>query len=230
MPLTIATNLIFPFIISFIGIGFLYANTALFFKDNSVQKKVSKVFIVYLLALSVIETVCHGIGLFSYIFGMLRLDANFFVSHLYFIFQFVFLSYLFYGIIKNKRIKNTIVIVFFVEMVLLAFSYISNPGLFWQFNTFEIVSTSFVLITYAFTFIFLNIDKVHKYFNFCIGLILYLLCSASIFMSGNTDLVLFSNAYIYIDIWVLNSIFYIVFQYKIYQEYRFLKAGRIKQI
>ena len=56
---------------------------------------------------------------------------------------------------------------------------------------------------------------------------LYLSCSIAIFLSGNLELVLIEKPYI--DIWVFNSIFYIVFQIFIFREYLFLKR-KIKSI
>ncbi len=220
LPLTV--NLIVPFAVSFIGLLFLFVNTFLFLKNSDVRKKVSKVFIAYLVTLSIVEIICNTIGVLSHLLGVLKPDANFFVSHFYFGFQFVFLSCLFYTLIDNALIKKGIVFVFCLEALLLLYSYISNPGIFWEFNTFEIISTSLILVAFAFIYIFLNLEREHEYFNFCIGLIMYLLCSMSIFMSGNTELVFITQPYI--DVWVLNSIFYILFQYMIFKEYRFFKT------
>ncbi len=230
MPLTslLAVNLIIPFAVSFIGLFFLYINTVLFLKDKTVNKKVAKVFLLYLFTLAIVETICNSIGVFSYLLELLKPEANFFVSHFYFGFQFIFLSYLFYILIDSKRIKKIILTVFCVEMLLLLYSYISEPAIFWAFNTFEIISTSLILATFAFTYIFLNLEKEHEYFNFCIGLIMYLMCSMAIFMSGNTELVFLTEPYI--DIWVLNSVFYIVFQYKIFSEYKFFKTKKASAI
>ena len=104
--------------------------------------------------------------------------------------------------------------------------YVSNPSLFWKFNEYEIIATSLILVFYALYFIYKEIDKVHYYYNFSIGLILYLLCSISIFLYGNLELVLIEDPYI--DIWIFNTIFYIVFQFMIFREYAFFNSKLYK--
>lgn len=207
-------NLLFGFLVSLIGLAFLVCNTFLFVTNSNIRKKVYKIFLAYLIALSIIETTCH-------IIGYLHPNLNFFISHFYFIFQFTFLSYLFYKLFKEKIMKQLIVYFFIIEILILVSMYYSNPQLFWSFNIYEIVSTSLILVAYALFFIIKNLDVKHNYFNFSVGLILYLCCSITIFLSGNLDLVLVEKPYI--DIWIFNSLFYIIFQYMIYREYSFLK-------
>ncbi|WP_055446589.1 hypothetical protein [Lacinutrix mariniflava] len=117
--------------------------------------------------------------------------------------------------------KQLIVTIFVIEILILAGMYYFNNQLFWTFNIYEIVSTSAILVGYAFVFIFKNFETQHNYFNFSIGLILYLCCSITIFLFGNLDLVLYEDPYI--DIWIFNTLFYIIFQYLVYREYLFFK-------
>lgn len=202
--------MILGFLISLIGLFFLIVNTVLFVTNKTVVKRVSKIFIIYLITLSVIEVFCHVIG-------FLYPNSNSFISHFYFNFQFIFLSYLFYNLFKSFRIKKIILILFFCVLGLIVFTYIENPLLFWEFNPLEIVSTSLFLIILAVFFICKNLENIHDYFNFSLGLIMYLINSIYIFMFGNTELVICEKPYI--DIWVLNSIFYILFQIMIFKEY-----------
>lgn len=201
-------------IINLCGLLFLLINTYLFTKNKQVRNSVSKIFILYLVMLSIIEISCN-------IIGTLNPNSNFFLSHLYFGFQFVLLSILYYNLILNKIFKKNIIVITIIQSIYLIGFYIINKEAFWNFNTYEIISTSFILIFYAQYFLFQNIEKTHKYFNFSIGLTIYLSCSIAIFLSGSLDLVLCEEPYI--DIWVFNSIFYIVFQYFIYKEYLFVK-------
>ena len=112
--------------------------------------------------------------------------------------------------------------VYLIQMTILAVMYIFDPSLFWRFNEYEIIATSFILVVYAFYFIYKEMDKVHYYYNFSIGLILYLLCSVSIFLYGNLELVLIENPHI--DIWIFNTVFYIIFQFMIFREYAFFTS------
>lgn len=196
--------------ISLVGLIWLITNTVLFVKNKAVRKKVSKTFIVYLIALSITEVLCHVIG-------VLKPNSNFFLSHFYFIFQFVFISYLYYTLFNDKKIKQGILFLFVCELGLVAYSYISNPSVFWEFNDLEIISTSILLVIFALFFVYKNLEKVHDYFNFSMGLVMYLMCSIFIFLTGNTELVFLKEPYI--DIWLFNSVFYILFQFMIFREY-----------
>lgn len=207
-------NFLLVYSISIIGLIFLIINAFLFNTNKKVSKKVSKVFLWYLILLSVIEFSCNAIGI-------LKPNANFFISHFYFGFQFVFVSLLYYKLIRNVLIRKLIATIAIVELGYLLSFYVINPEKFWVFNTYEIISTSVILVIYALYFLFVNLELQHKYFNFSIGLILYLTCSITIFLSGHLELVLCEEPYI--DIWVFNSLFYIVFQIFVYREYLFVK-------
>ena len=69
-------------------------------------------------------------------------------------------------------------------------------------NEAVIITSTALLLFYIVTFLFIykEINKVHYYYNFSIGLVLYLLCSITIFLSGNLELVLIEDPYI--DIWI----------------------------
>ena len=125
-------------------------------------------------------------------------------------------------LIGNKIFSKIILITYITQMVILIAMYILDPSLFWKFNEYEIISTSFILVFYALYFIYKEMDKVHYYYNFSIGLILYLLCSVSIFLYGNLELVLIENPHI--DIWIFNTVFYIIFQFMIFREYAFFTS------
>lgn len=206
---------LFSFVISLLGLFFLVFNTILFLRNSQIKKQISNVFLIYLVTLSIIEVACH-------IIGILQPNSNFFISHFYFIFQFTFLSYLYHKLIGSNFISKIILFVYLIQMTILAVMYIFDPSLFWRFNEYEIIATSFILVVYAFYFIYKEMDKVHYYYNFSIGLILYLLCSVSIFLYGNLELVLIENPHI--DIWIFNTVFYIIFQFMIFREYAFFTS------
>lgn len=208
-------NDIFIFSLSLIGLSFLLINTLLFFTDKNVRNNTENTFLGYLISLSIVETACHIIGFLSY-------GNNFFVSHFYFYFQFLYVLLLFKKLITNKSIKKSIILVLLAQTLILLVMYISKPSSFWAFNNYEIISISLVLIIYALYFIFSNLSAVHNYFNFSIGLILYFACSVAIFTVGNLELVLCVDPYI--DIWIFNIIFFITFQLFIYREYLFMKS------
>lgn len=212
---------LFFFGISLLGLLFLFFNTFLFLRKKEIHSQVSKVFLGYLVSLCVIETACN-------IIGILKPNSNFFISHFYFIFQFTFLSYLYYTLFESEFFKKTIIIIYISQIIVLAYMYYIDTSLFWKFNHYEIIATSLILVFYALYFIYKEFDKVHFYYNFSIGLILYLLCSISIFLYGNLELVLLEDPYI--DIWIFNTIFYILFQFMILREYAFFNAVVLKEV
>jgi len=208
---------IIAFSLSLFGLLFLISNTILFFLNKVVRSKTEKTFLWYLFSLCIVEIVCH-------IIGFLYFGQNFFVSHFYFYFQFLFLSILYRKIISNSLFKKIITIVLLLQTAILVGMYILNPSSFWIFNYYEIISISIILILYALYYIFSNLATEHRYFNFSVGLILYLACSVTIFSVGNLELVLCEDPFI--DIWIFNIIFYILYQIFIFKEFLFLKSKK----
>lgn len=198
------------FSISLIGLFFLIINSFLFVTKQKNRDNLYKTLTCYLVSLSIIEIICNYIGFF-------KPGNNLFLSHFYFNFQFIFLSFFFYKLFENKLLKTTTTIVFLTIATILIIQYIVNPNLFWEFNLFEILSISFILICYSLIHLYNSLGKEKSYYYFCIGLISYLLCSSIIFMSGNLELVFCQNPYI--DIWIFNSILYIVYQILIFKEW-----------
>jgi hypothetical protein len=208
-------NDILGFSLSLVGLFFLIFNTILFLTNKNVRVKTKKTFLWYLFSLCIIEIACHVIGFLSF-------GNNFFISHFYFYFQLIYISLLYKDLIANQTIKKIILIVLVFQTLILAGMYFKNPNSFWEFNVYEIISISLILIIYALYYIFSNLSKEHNYFNFSIGLVLYLACSITIFSSGNLELVLCKEPFI--DIWIFNVIFYIIFQVFILKEFLSLKS------
>ncbi len=210
-------NDIIAFSLSLVGLFFLIFNTILFFTKKNVRVKTKKTFLWYLFSLCIIEITCHVIGFLSF-------GNNFFISHFYFYFQLIFISLLYKDLILNQIIKKTILIVLVLQTLILAGMYFKNPNSFWEFNVYEIISISLILIIYALYYIFSNLSTEHNYFNFSIGLVLYLACSITIFSSGNLELVLCKDPYI--DIWIFNILFFFIFQVFILKEFLFLQSKK----
>lgn len=205
--------MVFSLVISLLGLLFLLINAILFFTTFKNRNLLYKIITIYLILLFIVESCCNYIG-------FLYPNNNLFLSHYYFIFQFLFLSLFFYNLFKNPILKNLVVVFLVLETVALIQQYLKTPAIYWKFNLFEIASTSVLLLLYAVIYLIINfkITK-HPYFFFCSGLIIYLSSSAIIFLSGNTDLVLFTKP-IYFDVWIFNSLFYLVYQYLIYREWK----------
>lgn len=211
--------MLFPFLVSLVGLFFLLANAIRFYMTCKNRDILYRIVTAYLVLLFCVELLCN-------IIGFLYPNSNFFLSHYYFVFQFITLNLFFYKSFSNKTLKQVIVIVFVSVMLFLGCQYYRKPSLYWEFNLVEIAITSIPLLFYAIYFIVLNLKKdKHNYFYFCNGLIIYLTSSAGIFLSGNSNSVILTEPFI-LDFWFFNSLFYILYQFMIYKEWKVLNYRR----
>lgn len=213
--------MLFPFLVSLVGLFFLLINSICFYSTRKNKDVRYLIIMVYLIFLFVEELCCNIIG-FNYP------GSNFFLSHYYFIFQFIFLSLFFYSLLSNTLWKKTILFFLILVLIVLAVQYYRTPDLYWRFNLFEIGITSGLLILYALIFLIENFkSRKPDYLYFCNGLIIYLASSLSIFLSGNSDSVIFTEPFL-LDFWFFNSLFYILYQFLIFKEWKVLKhkSGR----
>ena len=202
------------FAISIFSLLLLLVNVILFLsKYRKFKSDVYTIVAIYLLGLFCVEFFCN-------IIGYLNPGANFFLSHYYFNTQFLLLSIFFYKLFNQPKLKKIVVVNFIIVFTIIITTYIHDPTLYWKFNLFEIVATSLLLIIYALIHIYNLLGETKQYFYLTIGLVIYLLCSCMIYLSGNYELVFIKDPYI--DIWVFNSIFYIVYQLLIYVEWKHL--------
>lgn len=207
--------MLFPFIISLAGLFFLLINGILFFRTRKDKGFLYQIITVYLILLFVEELCCNIIGFYSP-------GSNFFLSHYYFLFQFIALSVFFYNLFRNIILKRIVLYCLILVLMILIVQYYETPGLYWEFNFLEIEMTSILLIIYALIFLIKNFKRAkHEYLYLCNGLIIYLASSLSIFLSGNTDSVIFTEPFI-LDFWFFNSLFYILYQFLIFKEWRSL--------
>lgn len=138
---------------------------------------------------------------------------NISMSHYYFISQFLLLSLFYLEIIhvqvQRKIIKTLLIII----PVFLGIQYSFQPELIFKFNIIEVFITSFTLIIYA-TFHFYNMLSSNKTFYYInSGILIYLLGSTIIFLSGNVLIIKNSsiNQFLYVvNINVLLYIFYLI--------------------
>jgi len=205
---------LFGFALSVFSLLLLLINAILFLsKVSFFQNKTYKYVSIYLSTLFVVELFCNTIG-------FLYPDQNLYLSHFYFNAQFLLLSVVFYRLFSNLKVKKVIIVNYVVVSIIILGMYVYDAGLFWQFNLFEIVSTSLLLIVYALMHLYNTLGEKKKYFYLTLGLIMYLLCSSMIFLFGNYELVFIEDPYI--DIWIFNTLFYIVYQGLIFTEWKYI--------
>lgn len=198
-------------ILAFIGYFFLLLNFILFFKSIANRGKAYKLFVFYL-----------GLILIVQIWSELLIRQktnNLFLSHFYFIGQFVILTLFYFNLLKKVDLQRKIVKGGSITVLLiLGWQYFNNPSLFFEFNLLEIFVTSFVIIIYA-VFHFYNLLNEKKEFYYInIGVVMYLFGSTILFLAGNFMISL--NPEINQLPWIFNSFLYIVYHVFIFVEWK----------
>lgn len=213
--ITLQTNLLFPFAISLLGLGLLIFNSLKFFLTKKNKDKNYQILSWFLVSLAVIEIFCN-------VMGFLKPGSNIFLSHFSLFLNFALLSYFFYRLIQSP-VRKFIPFYFMLVVAIIAYQNIQNPETFFRFNLFEIISISVALIFYALLFIYENLDKNRGFIYFSIGLIVYFLCSSTIFLSGNLNLI-FVEKPILLDVWIFNSLAFIVYQIYVFKDWKILNS------
>jgi hypothetical protein len=199
----------YSFLVNF-GYFLLFVNFIVFAIGLSKQQKSYVIFTTYLFFI-----VC--VQMSTLVLSKLGMN-NLFLSHFYFIGQFLMLSLFYYNLINDSLQKKIIRITCVLALLSLVIQYSVRPDLFFKFNLYEIFITSFLLIIYS-TFHFynmLNDKRVFYYIN--VGILLYLLGSTILFLVGNLSITLSSKYYKLPS--RINYILYIIFQLFILIEWK----------
>ncbi|CAM1356675.1 hypothetical protein [Tenacibaculum halocynthiae] len=205
------------FVLSVFSLFLLLINSILFVsKVKKINNSTYSYVATYLVILFIVELFCNTIG---YLYP----GQNFYLSHFYFNAQFILLSIVFYRLFKSQKLKKLVILNYVIVTLIILGMYIYNNQLFWQFNLFEIAMTSVLLIIYALIHLSNTMGTKKKYFYLSVGMILYLLCSSLIFLFGNYELVFIEDPYI--DIWIFNTLFYIVYQVFIFVEWNYINKN-----
>lgn len=197
-------------IIIYIGILLLLLNTLLFSQRFFIDKKPLRIFIIYLFITLIIQITARVL--------LNNKIPNIYLSHFYFISQFLLLSLFYKKIIKSKTKTKMITITLFVVLASITYLFISNPSIFYKFSLFEVVICSIPLVIYSIFYFMESFGfENKKYLFFNSGLFIYLLSSTLIFSSGN----LMENLPKDINriVWVLNASLYLVYQILIFIEW-----------
>ena len=193
------------------NIGYIFLGINFILSLILINKKMPRSFYVFTFYLFVI--LCIQI-LASYLKN-LGIN-NLYLSHYYFILQFLLLSYFYYQVLENDFQKKIIKITVPLCLLILGIQYWYNLELFYKFNLFEIFITSFLLIIFAMFHFYniLNEKRIYYYINS--GIFIYLFGSTFLFITGNLINTL-TNDFRNI-IWILNGFLYIIYQIYIFIE------------
>lgn len=197
-------------ILAYFGHFLLLVNMLICFSFFYNKERTYNVFFFYLSCVFCIQVLVSALK----VLGV----NNLFLSHYYFIFQFVLLSYFYLLILKNELQKKIVLVCFFLCLLSLCLQYILNSSLFKVFNLFEVFITSFLLIVYSSFHLFNQLDRVKKFYYINLGILIYLFGSTVLFLVGNLMLK-FDLKYNKVP-WVLNSLLYIVYQLFILYEWK----------
>ncbi|AXO80486.1 hypothetical protein DZC78_08855 [Olleya aquimaris] len=192
------------------GIAILFINAILFFKSYTSKKSMAfKYFSIYLGTSLIIVVITSTLSFFS--------KDNLYLSHFYFIGQFILLS-LFYKELFNstqKKIVNTILI---LVLLTLSIQYANKPNLFFKFFVFEIFITSFPIVIYSIIHLYNSISKKGAFIYINAGILIYLTTSTLIFILGDY-LSEYNNTTIK-KIWLVNKVLYLLYLILIFVEWK----------
>lgn len=137
--------------------------------------------------------------------------TNLFMSHFYFVLQFLILSFFYYFLMKEQIQKRTIMILNVACALLLVLQYLITPKLFFRFNLFEIFITSLPLIIYSTFHLYNLLNEKKEFYYINIGLLIYLFGSTIVFLTSN--LLLSLKTYDSFDfIYSINVYLYVIYQ------------------
>lgn len=204
-------------ILSLIGKGILLINLAVYCVGFFGSGRAYTFFISYLAWILICEII-------FYVLNYQRIN-NLFFSHYYLIIQFVLLGLFFHEILAEKYQKNTAKFLLIIIPAVLIMQYIIDPEKYYVFNLFEIFVTSYSLIILALFHLYNILDTEKKYNYISLGLLLYLISSTVIFLSGNLYTVM--NRKLHKEIWVFNVVMFIVYQIFIFAEYFFSRRKNV---
>ncbi|MCL9807195.1 hypothetical protein NAT51_16800 [Flavobacterium amniphilum] len=201
-----------------LGYIILLINTVIFLMGFSKWGKAYKIFAFYLFVMFLIQIT---VGTLQY----MRID-NLFLSHFYFILQFILLSFFYLNLGLNGVQKKIIQLGFVFCLLTLSVQYALDFSLFLKFNLFEIFITSFLIILYG-TFQLYNLLNEKKEFYYInLGILIYLFGSTVLFLVGNLATKMATE---FNDIpWILNALLYVVYQIFILYEWKKSFSGTKK--
>lgn len=196
--------------LAYLGEFLLLINAILFLSVYRKNDTPIKIFSFYLITMFIIQIVVSVFQVFK--------KNNLYLSHYYFIIQFLFLSIFYFQIIKHPFQRKIIKITVPICLSILGIQYYLNPELFTKFNLFEIFITSFLIIIFSMFHFYNILNEKRSYYYINTGIFIYLFGSTFLFITGNLINTLTNN--FRNIIWYLNGVLYIVYQIYIFMEYK----------
>jgi len=198
-------------ILRYSGGFLLIINTILFIKSHNSNQKIMAltIFNVYLVFSSLINTTLIIQGIFEI--------HNLYLSHFYFILQYILLSYFYYQFF-NKSQRLLIKSVSLAIFIILTIQYMLDSSLFYKFNLLEVLLTSFPLVAYSLIHLDNSLTGRGEFLYINAAILIYLSSSTLIFILGNF-LATFEKEFIR-NIWTIHKALYIVYLIFIFLEWK----------
>jgi hypothetical protein len=209
-------KLLFVFAISLVGLFLLILNALLFCLKIKDKESSYKLLTAFLILDAFSEIICN-------VTGITNPGTNLILSHAHYHLHFIFFSLIYYNLLSVK-FKKPMIVTAIILYLSLAYFYAANPQMVYNISPQETLAISIILILYALVYLFETLGKQKRYYYLSLGLILYLTCSSIVFFAGtlNEELILFERPYV--DVWVFNSLFFIIYQLLIFKEWKRLTA------
>ncbi len=196
-------------IIIYLGYLVLAINTFLFFKSYRQKSIAFKIIPFYLLFCLIIQLNATYLSAHNI--------PNLYLSHYYFVGQFLFLSF-FYKEILKSQIKKRVVNFFLSTIpIVIIILYIINPLNYFKFNLIEVILTSLPIVLFSIFYFSENLNSSKKFIYLNCGVFIYLISSTFLFSVGNIVNLSLSSFKKYV--WILNAILYLVYQILIFIEW-----------
>lgn len=187
----------------YLGVFLLIINACLYIWSYRTHKGsvALKYFTVYLVSICVIQIIGY---IYSY-----HKENNLYLSHYYFIIQFIFMS-LFYKELFLKTQKKIVNYLLIGVLITLTIQYCIKPELYVQFNILEIFITTVPLIIYSIIFLYNSLSKPSKYVYINAAVLIYLTTSTLIYILGDYLSVFLDDQEVK-GIWLINRVLYVIY-------------------
>lgn len=194
-------------------------NVVVYFK--SCRNIKSTAFNLYLLSTFIILLISNFLAFYRV--------GNLFLSHFYFLSQFILLSLFYRKLFVNSLQKILVDIVLCVVISSVGFQYIVQSDLFFTFNIFEVFVCSLPLVIYAIIHLYNSLTNKGVFMYINAGILIYLSTSTLIFILGN--FIASINSGLAQSIWFINKGLYVVYLLLIfiewYKNHRIIKRDLI---
>lgn len=192
---------LFDKIFDYLGLALIIVNCILYvYSLRKDSPKSFKLFTLYLVVSCIIFIIMFALAVYEL--------PNLFLSHYYFISQFVLLS-LFYKQLFRDNQKKLVNFIGVIVISALLIQYTIQPERYFSFNTLEIFLTNTPLVLYAIIHLYNSLASPGKYMYINVAVLIYISSSTLIFILG--DYLSGVEPGLIKHIWTLNKVLYVVY-------------------